>query len=189
MDVNSYAERAVDEHIAAAVTLKALLPLVEEVADVMSAALRRGNKILFCGNGGSAADAQHLAGELVGRFMRERPAYPALALTVNSSSLTAIGNDYGFDCVFSRQVRAFGNSGDVLVAISSSGNSVNVNEAADAAREIGLHVIGLTGRDGGALKALCQHSIVIPADSTPRIQEMHITVGHILCGLVENALC
>lgn len=189
METRGYAERAVDEHISAAIALKTLLPVVEEVAAVITAALRRGKKILFCGNGGSAADAQHLAGELVGRFMRERPAYPALALTANSSSLTAIGNDYGLDSVFSRQVRAFGNSGDVLVAISTSGNSANVNEAARVAGEAGLHVIGLTGRDGGELRALCQQSIVIPVDSTPRIQEMHITVGHIVCGLVEDALC
>lgn len=185
---SGYVERAIDEHIAAAIALKTLIPVVVDVAETMSSAIERGDKLLFCGNGGSAADAQHLAGEFVGRFMRERRALPALALAANASTLTAVGNDYGFDQVFSRQVQAFGRPGDVLVAISTSGNSANVNQAAEVAAGKGLIVVGLMGRDGGALRALCTHSVVVPADSTPRIQEMHITLGHILCGLVEKSL-
>jgi len=189
MRTSGYADRSLDEHIVVADAVRALVPVMETAAQVLVAALRQERKILFCGNGGSAADAQHLAAELVGRFERERPAFPALALSVDSSALTAISNDCGFDRIFSRQIQGLGKPGDVLVAISTSGNSPNVNEGARAAREMGLHVIGLSGRDGGELRALCHECIVVPSESTARIQEMHITIGHVLCGLVEETLC
>ena len=189
MDLRSYVEESLDEHLKVVEEVRALAGEIHAVAEAMSSALRNGHKLLFCGNGGSAADAQHLAAELVGRFMRERRAWPALALNANSSSLTSIGNDYGFDSVFARQVQGLGAAGDVLVAISTSGNSRNVSAAVRVARERGLHTVGLSGRDGGELREMCDRCIVIPSDSTPRIQEMHITVGHILCGLVEDALC
>ena len=142
---------------------------------------------MLCGNGGSAADAQHLAAEFVGRFLREREARPALALTTNTSVLSALGNDYGFERVFARQVEAWGNPGDVLLALSTSGNSINVLEAVAVAMQRGLTTIGLTGGDGGRLAAVCDIPIVVPSASTPRIQEAHITVGHILCDLVERS--
>jgi len=189
MGVKGYADQSLKEHLAVAEASRALVPEIEAAAETMSSALRHGGKIIFCGNGGSAADAQHLAAEFVGRFLKERPAYAALALNANSSSLTSIGNDYGFDSVFSRQVQGLGRADDVLIAISTSGNSPNVNEAVRTARELGLQVIGLSGRGGGELRTLCHRCIVVPSESTPRIQEMHITIGHVLCGLVEDALC
>ena len=143
---------------------------------------------MFCGNGGSAADAQHLAAELMGRFMIDRAPLPAMALTVNSSAMTAIANDYSYEEVFDRQLRGIGRSGDVLVAISTSGNSGNVVRAIEAAREINILTIGLTGESGGRMGNLCDICIRVPSASTPRIQEMHIAVGHCLCELVEAAL-
>ena len=133
-----------------------------------------------------AADAQHLAAELVGRFLRERSAYPALALSTNSSILTSVGNDYGFEMVFSRQVEGLGSAQDVLLMISTSGNSVNLVRAAEAARRIGIKVYGLLGRDGGQVRDLCDGALVVPSNITPRIQEMHITLGHLLCHLLED---
>jgi D-sedoheptulose 7-phosphate isomerase len=150
--------------------------------------LRAGGRILTCGNGGSAADAQHIAAELAGRLSRERPALPALALTANTSDLTAIGNDYGFDHVFARLVQAHGREGDVAVAISTSGNSPNVLAAVREARERGLRTIGLVGKGGGKLAPLVDCAIVVPSDDTQRIQESHITIGHALCELVDEAL-
>ncbi len=155
-------------------------------AAALSAALRSGRKVLVCGNGGSAADAQHLAAELVGRFAGERPAWPALALTTDTSVLTAVANDYGFDRVFARQVEAHGQAGDVLVAISTSGASANVLRAVEAARARGLVTIGLTGRDGGKLGRLADVHLHVPSSSTPRIQEAHATLLHVLCELVER---
>lgn len=148
-------------------------------------ALQSGGKILFAGNGGSAADAQHWAGELVSRFYYDRPGLPAIALTTDTSILTAIGNDYGYDYVFARQVEALGRAGDVLVAISTSGNSPNVLRAAGAAKRLGMRVIGFTGRDGGQLAPLADLCFRMPSDETPRIQEGHEFVGHVLCALVE----
>ncbi|HUB01922.1 MAG TPA: D-sedoheptulose 7-phosphate isomerase, partial [Terriglobales bacterium] len=147
-----------------------------------------GNKILFFGNGGSAADAQHLAAELSGRFLKERRSLPGLALTTNTSVLTAIGNDYSFDEVFARQVRGIGSGGDIAFAITTSGNSPNVLRAVEAAREKGLVTIGLTGGTGEKLRKAVEMCICIPSDETPRIQEGHILTGHILCELIEEAL-
>jgi len=147
-----------------------------------------GGKLLLMGNGGSAADAQHIAAELIGRFRRERRAVPAIALTVDTSALTALANDYGFETVFSRQVEALAREGDVVIGISTSGNSENVIRAVRRANEIGAVTLGLLGRDGGQLKDQVQLPIVVPSDDTARIQETHITIGHILCELLEQEL-
>ena len=151
-------------------------------------ALRGGRKIMFCGNGGSAADAQHLAGELVSRFNYDRPGLSAMALTTDTSILTAIGNDYGYEQLFARQVEASGVAGDVLVAISTSGNSPNVLRAVEAARARKLVTIGLTGRGGGRMDGACDILIRAPAAHTPRVQEAHIVIGHTLCALIESTL-
>jgi D-sedoheptulose 7-phosphate isomerase len=148
-----------------------------------------GGALLVCGNGGSAADAQHIAAELTGRFFRDRKPLRALALHANTSSLTAIGNDYGYDEVFAREVGAHGRPGDVLLAISTSGNSRNVVRAIEAAREKEMVVIGLTGGDGGRMRRLCDLCLCVPSTSTPRIQECHILVGHTICELLEQILC
>jgi len=164
-------------------------PLIQ-ASEYMSEALQRGAKILACGNGGSAADAQHFAGELVNRFERDRPGLAAVALTHDASVITSIANDYAFDDIFSRQVQALGRPGDVLLAISTSGNSRNVVAAAEAAAAQGMHIIALTGRDGGELGRMTKISVHlnIPHDSTPRIQEMHITCLHLICTLIDDAL-
>ncbi|HEV7369536.1 MAG TPA: D-sedoheptulose 7-phosphate isomerase [Arenibaculum sp.] len=162
---------------------------VARAADLLVGALRGGGKVMFCGNGGSAADAQHLAAELMGRFLRDRAPLAAVALTVDTSALTAIGNDYSFDEVFARQIRGLGRPGDALVAISTSGNSANVLEALAVARAAGIATVGLTGASGGRMAELCDLCIRVPAARTDRIQEMHIAVGHLICGLVEDALC
>jgi len=161
---------------------------IREVASHCAEALCNGNKILFCGNGGSAADAQHLAAEFSGRFYYDRPPLPAEALHVNSSYMTAVANDYSFDEVYSRIVRGTGNEGDVLFGISTSGNSANVVNALKAANELGLITIGMTGKTGGEMKNLCDYVINVPSTDTPRIQESHIMIGHIICELVESAL-
>jgi D-sedoheptulose 7-phosphate isomerase len=175
-------------HLAVTQLAQQQAPLLAEVAQALIAAFRAGKKVLLCGNGGSAADAQHLAAEFVGKFYFDRPALPAEALTVNTSSLTAIGNDYSFDVVFSRQVEAFGAAGDVLIGITTSGNSRNVVEAFRVARQRGILTVGLTGASGGTLKEAADYCICIASTDTPRIQEHHILVGHILCELVEQAL-
>lgn len=169
-------------------TLDALAPQVQQVADRLADCLRRGGKLMFCGNGGSAADSQHLASEFTGRFVRDRRPLAALALTTDSSALTCIGNDYGFEQVFERPLRGLGRPGDVLVGISTSGRSANVLRAVAAAREMDITSVGLLGRDGGPLKAMCDLSVVVPGTSTARIQEAHIFIGHCWCSLVEQAL-
>lgn len=161
---------------------------IAAAASIIIETYRWGRKVLLCGNGGSAADAQHIAGELVAKLGRERPALGAIALTVNPSLLTALVNDGDQERVFSRQVEALGRRGDALIAISTSGNSSNVNQAARVARERGLLVIALAGKGGGELASLADVAIIIPSENTQRIQEGHITVGHILCDLVEAAL-
>ena len=166
----------------------ALLESIRRVADVCIQAYRRGNRVLLAGNGGSAADAQHIAAEFVGRYAFDRPALPAIALTTDTSMLTAIGNDYGYEQVFRRQLDANGSRGDVLIGISTSGNSPNVYAALERSRELGITSVGLTGLGGGKMQAVCDFCICIPSDSTPRIQESHIMVGHIICGMVEDAL-
>ena len=159
-----------------------------EAAHTIRDCLANGGKLLLMGNGGSAADSQHIAAELIGRFKRERKAIPALALTVDSSSLTALGNDYGFDNIFSRQVEALANPNDAVVGISTSGNSINVIHALNVAREIGASTIGLIGNDGGNMKNSVDISIVVPSSDTARIQEVHITIGHIICEIIEQDL-
>lgn len=158
--------------------------IIEAVTTCLEA-LRGGNKILFAGNGGSAADAQHWAGELVSRFYYDRPGLPAIALTTDTSILTAIGNDYGYDYVFARQVEALGRAGDVLIAISTSGNSANIIRAVDVAKARGIKVVGFTGENGGKLGPLADLCFQVPSNETPRIQEGHEFIGHLLCGLVE----
>jgi len=164
------------------------LSTISKVSEVLVEALVQGKKPILFGNGGSAADAQHIAAELVGRFAFDRPALPALALSVNSSCLTAIGNDYGFDVVFARQIEALGRPGDVAIGISTSGNSSNVLSAAAVARKMGLHTVALTGSTGGRLKAAVDHCICVPSNETPRIQECHILIGHIIAELVEETI-
>jgi D-sedoheptulose 7-phosphate isomerase len=159
-----------------------------EAASLIIMCLRAGGKLLFFGNGGSAADAQHLAAEFIGRFVRERAGLPAIALTTDSSILTAVGNDYGFDQIFARQVQALGRPGDVAIAISTSGNSPNIIEAVKAARKGCLKTIGLSGKDGGLLAKEADLVITVASTTTARIQECHIAVGHLLCELTEEAL-
>lgn len=168
--------------------LPALDADVERVGALLAAVLQAGNKLLVCGNGGSAADAQHLASELTGRFIKDRRPLAAIALSTDSSALTCIGNDYGFDDVFARQVQALARPGDCFIGISTSGRSPNVLKAAAAAREAGAKVVGLLGRDGGPLLAESDLAIVAPSDVTARIQEVHILVIHTLCGLIEDKL-
>lgn len=165
-----------------------LLSLIAEVAKLCAQRLKAGNKILIAGNGGSAADAQHVAAEFVGRFKRERRGLPAIALTTDTSLLTAVANDYGYDVVFKRQVEALGLGGDVFIGITTSGNSPNVLAAVEAAKAQGLITVGLTGGAGGQLKERCDHCIVVPSADTPRIQESHILIGHILCDRVDAIL-
>jgi D-sedoheptulose 7-phosphate isomerase len=164
------------------------LAAIGRVADAMANALQDGRKILLCGNGGSAADAQHIAGELLSRFESDRMPLPAVALTTDTSVLTAIGNDYGYEQVFERQVRGLGVKGDVLIAISTSGRSANILRALDAARERGVVTIGFTGSKGGDMPARCDVLLCAPSDKTPVIQQVHITAAHIVCGIVERRL-
>jgi D-sedoheptulose 7-phosphate isomerase len=161
---------------------------IRDIALEMSVSLVKGGKILFCGNGGSAADAQHLAAEFVNRFQLERPPLPALALTTDTSVLTAIGNDYGFEQVFSKQVQALAEEGDVLVAISTSGESPNVLSAVQAAAERGVKIVGMLGKQGGDILPLCKQVLLVQNENTPLIQEVHIAAGHLLCRLVDYYL-
>src|SRR5216684_2596498 len=165
-----------------------IVATIAKVCELLVNAFSQGNKILLFGNGGSAADAQHLAAELVGRFAFDRPALPALALSVNTSCVTAIGNDYGFDQVFSRQIEALARRGDVAIGISTSGNSSNVLHAVSTARKMGLHTIALTGRSGGNLRNSVDHCICVPSNESSRIQECHILIGYIISELVEREI-
>ncbi len=171
--------------------IEPMAPAIARAGEALAATLKAGGKVLACGNGGSAADCQHFAAEMVGRLERERPGLPAIALTVDTSALTAIGNDYAFDKVFSRQVEALGRAGDVLVALSTSGNSKNVIEAMKAARARGMATIALTGRDGGAMAAMAgpgDHHLNVADPRTMRIQEVHILALHCLCDVVDAVL-
>lgn len=150
--------------------------------------LKNGNKILLCGNGGSAADAQHIAAELTGRYKTERRGLPGIALTTDTSALTAIGNDYGYDRVFDRQVEALANKGDLIIGISTSGNSKNIVSALKLGRELGCKTLGFSGRDGGAMNEVCNINLIVPSNNTPRIQEMHILFGHTICQIIDNEL-
>ena len=177
-----------EEHRQVVEKMAALEGEIAAAGELCGRALAQGQRIYLCGNGGSAADAQHIAAELIGRFVHDRRALPAIALTTDTSALTAIGNDYGYDEVFSRQVDGLCREGDVLIAISTSGNSGNVLKAVDAAHRAGASVIGLSGKSGGALDAKCDVSLVVPSDITARIQEMHIVIGHLICALTEEHL-
>jgi D-sedoheptulose 7-phosphate isomerase len=188
-------ERRVSNSIAASIAVKQrlldrrdVIETVARVSEVLVDAFDRGGKVLLFGNGGSAADAQHIAAEFVGRFAFDRPALPALALSVNTSSVTAIGNDYGFDLVFSRQIEALGRPGDVAIGISTSGNSANVLRGIAAARKMGLHTVALTSETGGKLKSAVDYCLCAPSNETPRIQECHILIGHIIAELVEQTI-
>jgi D-sedoheptulose 7-phosphate isomerase len=167
-------------------TMDCIYESVESAAQICIDALKNNRKILIFGNGGSAADAQHIAAELVGRYKVERKGLPAIALTTDSSALTCISNDYGYEQVFSRQVEALANTGDVAVGISTGGTSTNVISALDIAKNIGCKTIGFSGRGGGEMNALCDVNLVVPSDDTPRIQEMHILIGHTICQLIDN---
>jgi D-sedoheptulose 7-phosphate isomerase len=167
---------------------EAMISLLNKIAEVTSGAFKNGNKVLFCGNGGSAADAQHIAAELSGRFYTDRDPLPAEALHVNSSYLTAVANDYSYDVVYSRMIKGIGKKGDVLFAISTSGNSKNIILAVEEARKQGMITIGLTGEKGGKMKDSCDYILRIPSNDTPRIQESHIMAGHIICQLIEEKL-
>ena len=165
-----------------------LIVTVQAAANACITSLQQGGKILLAGNGGSAADAQHIAGEFLSRFAFDRPGLPAIALTTDSSILTAIGNDYGYEKLFARQVQAHGNKGDIFIGYSTSGMSPNILHAFEESRSRGLICIGLTGNRAGLMQSLCDYLIEIPSDDTPKVQEGHLVIGHILCGLVERAI-
>ena len=181
-------QRMWKEHSDVAAMLPQLTQAVSEAVDRIYASMAVGGQLFVAGNGGSAADAQHIAAELTGRYMMERQPFRAMALHGNTSALTAIGNDYGYDLVFARELAAHARPGDVLVGISTSGNSANILRAIEAARKLQLTVIGLTGESGGKMKAACDLCLRVPSASTPRIQEMHITIGHAICELLEARL-
>lgn len=188
-------KRRVEQHFIDSISTKeasrVLVPEIVRAGKLLATSLRDGHKILSCGNGGSAADAQHFSSELLGRFEAERSSLPAIALTTDTSTLTAVGNDYGFDQVFSRQVSSLGTAGDLLLAISTSGNSENVIKATEVAHDNGMIVIALTGRDGGRIAALLNASDVelrVPSDRTARIQEVHLLIIHALCDLIDGAM-
>ena len=166
--------------------IEQLVPDIEKGCKLVKESILKGRKILLAGNGGSAADAQHIAAEFTGRFVKERKALPAIALTVDTSALTAISNDYGFANVFSRQINAYAQENDLFIAISTSGNSENIISAIHAAKKLGCKIIGLSGRDGGQMNEICDLNIVVPDDVTARIQEMHILIGHIFCKAVDD---
>ena len=159
---------------------------IQKASSMIVDTLKAGNKILLCGNGGSAADAQHIAAELTGRYKTERKGLAGIALTTDTSALTAIGNDYGYDRVFDRQVESLANKGDLLIGISTSGNSKNIINAFKVAKELGCKTVGFSGKDGGAMSSLCDINLVVPSDNTPRIQEMHILFGHTICQIIDD---
>lgn len=185
--MKTFIESEFNAHLQSAQKIFSLTEQIQQAASLLTQSLAQGRKILICGNGGSAADAQHFAAELTGRYKRERKGLAGIALSVDTSALTAIGNDYGFEFVFSRQVEALAQKGDVFFGISTSGNSANVLQAAKVARDIGCGIIGLSGRDGGKLNEICDINLIMPDNDTPRIQELHILVIHILCDIIEKA--
>ena len=185
---DSLFSRNLTEHLAMCQHLAALDAHVDQAINACVYSLRGGGKLMLCGNGGSAADSQHLAAEFTGRFIKDRPPIAAIALSTDTSALTCIANDYSFEAIFARQVQAIGKPGDCLIAISTSGNSGNVLAAVAAAKALGITCIGLLGREGGKLKAECDIAIVVPSQVTARIQEAHILIGHSLCGAVEQQL-
>jgi len=188
MGLITLVKRSIACHVDAILALEVQVDLIEQIGTVLISAITSNKKVFICGNGGSAADAQHIAAELVGRFKKERRGLPAIALTTDTSIMTAVANDYGYEQVFARQIEALASAGDVLIGISTSGNSPNVVEAVKVARSIGVTTIGLTGGSGGTLKALCDETLIVPSDVTARIQEAHILVGHILCEMIDERL-
>jgi D-sedoheptulose 7-phosphate isomerase len=186
MDAHTLIDQALADHLAAVAEVAELVPQIATLAERLKACLDEGGKIVLMGNGGSAADCQHIAAELVGRFKRERGGLAALAMTTDTSILTSVGNDYGFEHVFARQVGALCGPNDVLIGISTSGNSGNVVRAVEEGRRLGIYCVGLLGGSGGKLAGLCDFALVAPSSDTPRIQEIHILIGHILCELLEN---
>jgi len=189
--MKKYMQQEISESISILTEIGAddhLMSMISRVATAVTEALRAGNKVMFAGNGGSAADSQHLAAELVGKFCMDRPGLPGMALTTDSSILTAIGNDYGFDKVFERQVLAHGVKGDIFIGISTSGRSVNLVRALHAAKEKGVITVGLTGSHGGDMKDLCDYNIRVPSDITQKIQEAHILIGHSICAYAEKQI-
>lgn len=181
-------KNCLESHIKTAKKMENLLPLVEDSAKLCIESLKNGGKVLIFGNGGSAADAQHFAGEFINRFLKERKPLPAISLSTDTSVLTCIANDYSFDEVFEKQVIALGNKGDILIGISTSGNSKNILKGFEAGKKIGMINIGLLGKDGGKAKSLVDYPIIVKDNSTPRIQEVHITLIHIICEIVESSL-
>jgi len=185
--MKSIIENEFSAHLKVAQQISSLTDQVEVAAKMCIDSLKNSGKILIFGNGGSAADAQHIAAELVGRYKIERKGLPAIALTTDSSALTCISNDYGYEQVFNRQVEALANTGDVAIGISTGGTSSNVISALDVAKNIGCKTIGFSGRGGGEMNALCDVDLIVPAEDTPRIQEMHIVIGHTICHLIDLA--
>ena len=176
----------INEHIATSERLKSLENDIQAACDLCTVTILRGGKILLAGNGGSAADAQHIAAEFVGRFVKNRRSFPAIALSTDTSALTAIANDYGFERVFARQIEGLGVENDVFIGISTSGNSPNIIQAVEVARERGLKIIIFSGRDGGLLRGRADVELIVPSDVTARIQEMHILIGHIICEAIDE---
>ncbi len=183
-----YVRSQLQELSEAAATLQQQTDLIVLIADLCINALRAGNKIIFCGNGGSASQSQHLAAELVGRYKLNRPALAALSLTVDTSNLTAIANDYGYDVVFSRQLEGVGRAGDVLIGLSTSGNSRNVLAAFEQAGKMGISTVALVGRKGGQMASVAKYTLAVPADSSAHIQELHLAAGHLICDLIEKCI-
>jgi len=181
-------EQEINAHINVAEQMHSLTDDIANISSFCIDSIRSGGKILIFGNGGSAADAQHIAAELVGRYKSERKGLPAVSLTTDTSALTSIGNDFGFDQIFQRQVEALAKPEDVVIGISTSGNSLNVVSALRLSKKMGCKTIGLSGNDGGDMNTICDVNIVVPASDTPRIQEMHILIGHTLCQLIEKSL-
>lgn len=189
--MNNLIKERINESINTKQTLlndKELLETIDEVANKIAKAIKTGNKLVICGNGGSASDALHFAGEIVGRFQKERNPWPAIVLNADVTTMTAIANDYGFDKVFARQAKAHVNKGDIFVGISTSGNSLNVSKAIKVSKDIGATTIGLLGKDGGKIKDIVDYSLIVPSNITARIQESHILIIHIICELVEDLL-
>lgn len=186
MDYINYIKGEHNEHLAMFNALEPLFPLISEVGIAMQSCVKTGGKILLMGNGGSAADSQHIAAEIVGRFKKERKGMPAIALTTDSSILTSVANDLGYENIFARQIEALCTDKDLVIGITTSGNSANVVNAIQAATDVGATTIGLTGGTGGKLTSICDHNIVVPSNVTARIQEAHIFIGHCLCEILES---
>jgi D-sedoheptulose 7-phosphate isomerase len=186
MDYVDYLKGEHEAHVAMFAALEPLFPLISEVGIAMQSCIQNGGKVLLCGNGGSAADSQHIAAEIVGRFKKERKGLAAIALTTDTSIITSVGNDYGYDYIFARQIEGLCRAEDLVIGITTSGNSANVVNAIEAANATGATTVGLTGGTGGKLNTLCTYNIVVPANVTARVQEAHIFIGHCLCEILES---